>query len=240
MAAFKIDFQKFFALDCNAFFIGEAADDFFGFNVDYVAGRGVSILTVDGESHPAGFIAEFDALDVFGRHHCVVVEVQAAIMGVGEPDFFFVRREADAVTGAAVTFGGADFEALDFDAMKEFAGVEVADFKTEEAVFVDVTEGAGAIDGEWANEISKRADFFDYIVGFGVGDAQERRAEAREVGEVSVATVDGVVRAGGRLDAFNDGTRHGVHHMPVALFERRHVNDFSIGRVGEAIATAGI
>ena len=172
VVVFEIDLQKFFDLDGGLFFVGEAADDFFGFGFDDVAGGGVRVLAVDGEGDPAGFVAEFDALDVFGWHDGVVVEVKATIVGVGEPNFLFVGREADAVAGAAVSLGVADFEALDFDAMKQFSGVEVADFEAEKAVFVDVAEGAGAIDGEGANEVSEGAHFFDDGVGFGVGHAE--------------------------------------------------------------------
>ena len=46
--------------------------------------------------------------------------------------------------------------------------------------------------------------------------------------------------AGGGFDAFYHSASYGINNVPVALFEGRHVNDFAVGREGEAIATARV
>lgn len=227
-------------MDGGAGFVSEAGNDFAGFDVDDVTGGWVGVFAVDGEGDPAGFVAEFDVGDVFGRHNGVVVKMHAAVVGVGEPDFFFVGSEADAVAGATVAFGRADFEIGDFEAVKFFSGGDVADFEAEQAVEIHVADRAGAVDGEGADEVAERADFFDDGVSFGVGDAEERGAQAGEITEIAVGAVDGVVRAGCGFDALNDGAGKGVDDMPVTLFETWEVNDFAVGRQSEAIAAAGV
>ena len=196
----EMNFDHFFGLKGGSFFVCEAGDDFAGFDVDDVAGAWVGKFAVEGKGDPAGLVAKFDALELFRRFDGVVENLHAGIVGVGDPDFFFVGSEANAMAGAAVAFGGAHLETLDFDVVKFFAGFEVAYFEAEEAVEVHVAACFG--NGEGPNEIFERADFFDDGVGFGVGDAEQRRAQAGEVSVFAVEGVNGVMGAGAGFDAF--------------------------------------
>ena len=76
----------------------------------------------------------------FGGIDRVVEDVQRAVGGVADPDFLLVRRQADAVAGAAVPLDRALLEALHLDAVQHLARLQVADLEAEQAVDVDVAQ----------------------------------------------------------------------------------------------------
>ena len=99
----------------------------------------------------ARLFAQPDADALLRRQDGSVEDVDLAIGGVTHPDFLLVRRQADAVAGAAVALDVAAFESLDVDAVGDLAGVQVADFEAEEVVDAGEDERAAAVDGEGAD-----------------------------------------------------------------------------------------
>src|SRR5206468_6996795 len=77
---------------------------------------------------------------------------------VAEPKLALVRRECDAMAGAAVALHGALCVALDLDAVEQLARPEVADLEAEQIVHVREHQRPRAVDGEWADDVAERSD----------------------------------------------------------------------------------
>ena len=90
--------------------------------------------------------------------------MNSAIEGIGYPNLRLVRSQADAMAGAAMAFGLTFAEALDFDPLDYFACLQIADFKPQQFIDVDVTQGLAAVDSEGPNHVPERADFADNLV----------------------------------------------------------------------------
>ena len=73
-----------------------------------------------------------------------VEDVHGVVGAVGEPELLLVRRQPDAVAGAAVPLDRALLEAGHFDAVQHLAGLQVADLEAEQLVDVDEAERLGA------------------------------------------------------------------------------------------------
>src|SRR5256885_5187048 len=234
----EVDLKQFFALDLMAGFVFEGGDDAFGGGVDYVAGGGIGAAAVDAEGDPAGLIAQGDAGHLFGRHCGGVENVDAAVGGVGEPEFSFIRRERDAVAGAAVALGGTFLEASDFHAMEHLAGFAIADFKTKQLVDIDEAKGLPAVDGERAYGSTERPNLADYGVGFGVGNGKHGGLQTGEINARAIRSVDSVVRSGFGHDFGEHIAGERVDSVPVRALEGRYVKNFAVGGDGQAIGAA--
>ena len=163
--------------------------------VDHFAGRRIGVAAVDAEGDPAGLVADGDAGDLLRRHHRRVEDVQAAVGAVGQPQLLLVRRQPDAVAGAAVPLDRALVVAGDLDAVQHLAGRDVADLEAEQAVDVDEAQRLRAVDRERPDRAAERPDAADDGVGCRIGDGQDRRLQAGQIDALAVGTVDGVVRA---------------------------------------------
>jgi tRNA(Ile)-lysidine synthase len=232
----EIDFEQLLAHGAFAVFVFEHRNDATGFGFDHVAGRGISKLAIDAEGDPSGFKFEGDFGDVFGRGCSRVEYLHGFAGGIGDPNFAFIGREADAVAGAAV-FASAAFAAGDFDAMELFARAQIADFEAAQAIDVDVTEGCAGVDGEGSNRGSEWAYFAFNGVIAGVDNGQLVVFERRQVGMSAVEAAEGVVGAVAHFNALDDVAVGGVDHFPIRAVDGRHINCLSVRRHGHAVAT---
>ena len=62
----EVDLEHLFAADGAAFLVSQGGHDSARRRLDHFAAAGVGISSVDRERHPAGFVAEREALDVAG------------------------------------------------------------------------------------------------------------------------------------------------------------------------------
>src|SRR5262245_11812145 len=98
----EIDLQQLFTMHRSARLIRESCDDLLALDVDYLSGRRISQPSVDAERYPSGLLAQLDAHLLFRRHGRCIENMKTLVETVTEPDFCFIRRQADAVTRAAV------------------------------------------------------------------------------------------------------------------------------------------
>src|SRR5262249_46552968 len=106
----------------SAYFILQRGDDLFCAYVDHLSGGRVGEASVQAEVDPAGLVTDFDAvLGLLRRHYRGVKDVQHAVGAVTEPDLFFVRRQADAVAGAAMPLDRALLVAIDLEPVELLA-----------------------------------------------------------------------------------------------------------------------
>src|ERR671925_459391 len=88
---------------------------------------------------------------------------------VVDPDFPFVRRQADAVAQAFLAF-----EARNLDLVQDLAGCDVADLEADAAAAgVQKAACAGRVDAEGMDAAADRADLADDLVRGGVNDGEE-------------------------------------------------------------------
>src|SRR5205814_927811 len=129
-----------------------------------------------------GLVAQGNAADLLGRHLSVVENVQAPVCRVRQPNLLFVRRQADAVAGTAVAFSWALLESFHRYPMEHLAALQIADFKTEQSVYVHIAESLAAIDREWPDHVAEGANFANDLVRSCVRDAQDGRFQPGQVG----------------------------------------------------------
>src|SRR5262249_49638505 len=120
-ALLKDDLDHLLAVDLAALLVFQRGEDLFRLGVDDLAGGRVGVAAVEAEGDPARLFAQADAGRLLRRHDRGVEDVHLAVGGVAHPDLLLVRREADAVAGAAVPLDGALLEALHLDAVQHFA-----------------------------------------------------------------------------------------------------------------------
>jgi hypothetical protein len=171
----EINLQYLLAVNLAPGLVFQGGDELARLHVEDFAGREVRELAVEAERDPAGLLAQGQARHLFGREfpfeRARVEDVHALVVAVHDPDFFLVRREADAMTRTAVPLDRAFLHALNFDAVEHLARADVADFKAEQVVDVDEDERLRAVDGEGADGRAERADGLDDGVRRGVHDA---------------------------------------------------------------------
>jgi len=172
LATLEVDFDDLFTLQLDAGFIVKRVDDFPGLAVDDVTAGGDHILAVSGHKHPTRKIGRFDVSNLFWRHDRIVEDVDIIIGSIREPDFLFVRRQGDAMTGAAMPLHGARLEALHRHFGEFFAGLDVANLKSQKTVDVHKATGVASIDGKGADDIGKGPDLLNDFVGGRVDDDQ--------------------------------------------------------------------
>ena len=206
---------------------------------DDFAARRIRVAAINAECDPAGIIAAHDIAELLRRHRGRVEVVHAFVGRIADPHFAFVRREADTVARAAVALGDSDIEALHFDAVQLRSRGEIADFKAEQAVHIHKAERAFCIHREWPDGGAKRPGFPHHLASGGVHDAQDRRAQAREIRVRARGIHDGIVRAGlRRLDAPDDVAARSIHDIPEIFLEGRLVDFLPVGGHGHAVAAA--
>ena len=137
-----------------------------------------------------------------------------------------------------MAFDRALLIALHFHAVEHLACSDIADFKTEQLVYVYEAECVASIHGEWADDIRERTDGGRNLVIAGAGDGQQRRLQAGHVHMRAVERVDGIVRSGLGFDFGDDSAGGCVDNRPERPFELGHVEEFAIGRNRHAIASA--
>ena len=72
-------------------------------------------------------------VDLLGRHHRGVEDVDPLVGGVDDPELLLVGRQADAVARAAVPLDRALLEALHLDPVERLARGQVAHLEAEQA-----------------------------------------------------------------------------------------------------------
>jgi hypothetical protein len=77
-----------------------------------------------------------------GGHHRRVEDVELVVDVIGDPDFPFVRGERDPVTWTLVGGGYGDWVFRHLHSADNFSGPQVADFKSEQVVYVGKDEPA--------------------------------------------------------------------------------------------------
>src|SRR5262249_55577112 len=122
LAAVEMNFDHLFAVHRRPMLIGQGGQGSFARNVDYLAGAGIRKSAVETEGDPAGLFAELETRLEPRRHGGVVEDVNHLVKRVDDPDFGLIRRQADAVAGAAVPLGRPFGDARNFDAVQFAAG----------------------------------------------------------------------------------------------------------------------
>src|SRR6185437_2099174 len=188
-----VDVENFFALHLTASFIGQRRHDLLRVDVDDFTGGGIGETSIEAHADPADAVAHFEAGGLLRRHHGVVENVDRAVVAVGEPEFFFVVRERDAVGGAAVALHGAFLITLYFHVIELLAGFDVADFETEQIIRIDVDQRIRAVHREWTDDVHERADGAGYRIRLRIGDRENGRMESGEIDFAAVRRIDRVV-----------------------------------------------
>src|SRR6185437_12784878 len=140
LASHKIDLHQLLALHLSPILILQAVQDLLRLYVNHIARRRISKFPIVAERDPSRLIVYLDRRCLFRRHYRVVKHVHPAVVAIRHPHFFFVRRQAYAVTWTAVAFHPTLLKTLHFDAIQFLAGGDVADLETEQAVDADVAE----------------------------------------------------------------------------------------------------
>src|SRR4051794_17258392 len=91
------------------------------------------------------------------------VEYVKVPVAVGGPDFPAVGRHRDAMAGRAMA-AGAGLEPTDLYAPNHFAGRDIADFETEQAIHDRVDERAVSIDRERPHRAAERSDLLHHLM----------------------------------------------------------------------------
>src|SRR5262249_55239738 len=133
-----VDLDHLLAVHLAAGFVLQSRDELLGLRVEDLASTWVGVAAVEGEGDPAGLLPQRQAMRLPRRGRRQVEDVQPAIVGVADPGLGLVRREADAVAGAAVPLHGALLVALNLDALEYLAARQVGDFEAEQLVDTDV------------------------------------------------------------------------------------------------------
>ena len=236
-ASDEVNLEHLLTAHLTALLVFERRHDPAGRHVDDFAGRGIGVATVDTEGHPARIVAQLDAAELFGRLDGDVEVMHVLVVAVDDPDFLFIRREADAVAGAGVALDRPHREALHFHAMQHFTGDEIASFKPEQAIHVYVAQRARAVDGEGADARAERTRRLNDFARFGVHHAQQRGPQAGEVGVLAAGIDYRVVGARARrLDAADEVAGFRIDDIPEILFERRQIDFPPVRSDGHAIA----
>src|SRR5262249_13104651 len=150
------------------------SEDLLGLGVDNFSSGGKSISTVDAERDPAGLLTKFNAYCLSRRHDGGVEKMQPAVGRVAHPDFLFIRSQANAMTRTAVPLGRSLSEALNFHTIKLFARREVADFKTEQSIYVHEAARPSAVDRERSNGVGKWPNLSDGFLISGIDNREQR------------------------------------------------------------------
>lgn len=165
----EMNFQNLLTAHLATFLIRQTGDDCLGCHLDNFAGRRKSELSIHGERDPAGLVAQGDAVNLFWGHDGGIEDMNVAVGAIREPDFLFIGSQSNAMTGASMSFDRSFGKSLDFNPMKEFTGLKIADFKAQEIVHIDEAKGLAAIDGERADAVGKGADLSAGGVVVGAG-----------------------------------------------------------------------
>src|SRR5215831_2561081 len=98
--------------------------------------------------------------------------MNAHIMSVGQPQFFFIRREPDTMAWIAMSSYGSCIPSFYFNTRKFFPGYKITDLKAKQAVNRCIHQRLFTIDGKRANEISKRTNFIYNGISLCIHDIQ--------------------------------------------------------------------
>src|SRR4029453_5876011 len=101
-AARKVDLQQLFGFDLPALFILARGYEFAAGDLDDLAARRIDQPPVDAAGEPAGLGAKPNAFLVSRRKGRRIEDVWVIVGPVGNPDFFLVMGERDAVADRAV------------------------------------------------------------------------------------------------------------------------------------------
>jgi len=99
--------------------------------------------------------------------------VKTAVEGIGQPELFFIRRQADAVARTAVALGWSFAKSFHLDTVQHLASFQIADFKAEQFIDVHIAKGLAAVDREGPDHIAERANFERHFMSFRICDAQD-------------------------------------------------------------------
>src|SRR5262249_50402002 len=116
--ALEDDLDHLLAVDLAALLVLQGDKDLLRLRIDHLAGGGVGVPAVQAEGHPAGLLAQLDAIGLPGRHDGGVEDVDVAVGAIDHPDLFLVGGEADAVAGAAVALRRPLLEVLHLHAVQ--------------------------------------------------------------------------------------------------------------------------
>src|SRR5947208_10576322 len=100
--------------------------------------------------------------------------MKAAVESIRQPDLLFIRGQADAVAWTTVALRWSFAKSFHLDPMQHLAGFQISDFKAEQFIDVHKAKALTAVDRERSNYFAERADFPRHLMGFRVGNAQER------------------------------------------------------------------
>src|SRR5262245_54430097 len=171
LPALPVDLDHLLAVYLAPGFVGERRQDLLGSHVNHLAGRRIAVLGVQAECDPARLLAQADAHGLLRRHDGIVEDVYLLVERVHDPDLLLVRRQADAVAGAAVSLHRPLLRPLNFHSMELLAGRQVADLKAETLVDVHIDERLSSVHCEGADGIGDRPGRADDCVLFCVRDS---------------------------------------------------------------------
>ncbi len=136
----KVDLQQLFGFDVAPLFILQCSDDFPAGDVDDLPARRVDQPSVDTARQPARLAAKSNAFLVLRRRRRRVEDVRIVVRPVGNPDFFLVMGERDAVADRAVPPGLSLDEGGRGNFVENLAGLKIRDCDAEQIVDVDVDQ----------------------------------------------------------------------------------------------------
>src|SRR4029079_5394838 len=126
-AVLEDDLYHLLTMNRVALLVLQRGHDRLGLHLDHFARGGVGVPAVEAKRDPAGLFADRQAGDLFGRVLRRVEDMDAGVVGVGDPDFRLVGCQANAVAGAAVPLHRPRRVPLDLDAPELLAGRQVTD-----------------------------------------------------------------------------------------------------------------
>ena len=107
------DLDHLLAVDLAALLVRQRGDDLLRLRVDHLAGRRIGVAAVEAERDPARLLAQLDARRSASAASRVLSKTCTRLLAASHhPDLLLVRRQADAVAGAAVPLDRALLEAL--------------------------------------------------------------------------------------------------------------------------------
>src|SRR3989442_4384790 len=118
-------------MDFPALLIAQGGQDLFGFRVDNLAGRRKCKSAIDAEGNPSRLFAKVNAISLAWWHNRSIEDVQPAVSGVADPDFFLIRSETNAMAGTAMPLGPPRLVILDFHTIEHLAQGQVPDLESQ-------------------------------------------------------------------------------------------------------------
>src|SRR5262249_27816759 len=141
--------------------------------------------------------------------------------------------------GTAVALDRTFLEIHHFDPLKHLPCGQVADFKTEQAVDVDIATGLRRVDRKRANGGAERSNGLYHLLSCRVHNREEGRLQTGAVDSRSVQTTNGVVGAALRFDFGGNSAGGAVDDVPVGTFKGWHIEPAAIRRDRHPVAAAG-